>query len=123
MASIFQRGPYSFRALIRRNGKTLCKTFETRKAAEEWSQITEGRVVGEEYIDRRVVKRTSLADACAWMLDSQIPNTPNAKNLRAKLAYWQTSEFANWSLDSIHDWTLIEWRRRILDEDSEDPEP
>src|SRR4051794_27819661 len=123
MAIIEPRGAYQFRARVRRNGKDISKTFENRKAAEEWARVMEGQVTGGSVVDRRVVKRTSLADACAWMLAGQISNTPNAKNLRAKLAYWEGSEFANWSLDAIHDWSLIEWRRRILDEDAEDPEP
>ena len=104
MGTIIHRGPAQYRAQIKRQGISLSKTFENRKDAEEWLRVTEGQITGGDYVDRRVVKKTSLAEACAWMLDGQIPNTPNAKNLRAKIAYWQTSEFANWPLDAIHDW-------------------
>jgi hypothetical protein len=43
---------------------------------------------------------------------------PNAKNIKAKLRYWKTAGFCGWSMASIFDWDLIEWRREILDEDS-----
>jgi integrase len=55
------------------------------------------------------------------MLDGQhVGNHADAKNVTAKLRYWKDSKFAGWSLVSIHDWDLIEWRREILDEDGAD---
>jgi hypothetical protein len=43
------------------------------------------------------------------MLDSELyGNGPDAKNVAAKLRYWKTSKFADWSLISPHDWGLIE---------------
>jgi integrase len=68
-----------------------------------------------------LVNKTSLAMACDWMLDGgHVGNSPNAKNVRSKLRYWRESKFANWSLASLHDWDLIEWRREVLDEDNAD---
>jgi hypothetical protein len=32
----------------------------------------------------------------------------DARNIAAKLRYWQGSKFADWSLGALHDWDLIE---------------
>ncbi len=53
------------------------------------------------------------------MLDGKLyGNRPDAKNVAAKLCYWKAGKFADWSLISLHDWDLIEWRRGTLDEDN-----
>jgi hypothetical protein len=106
MASIFQRGPHRFRVLIRRKGTNLCKTFETRQAAEDWARVTEGKVTAGEIIERRTV--TTLAQACVWM-QGQIPDTPDAKNARAHFRYWEKSKFSHWAISAIRDWDLEVW--------------
>lgn len=120
-AGIQVRGPHQFRVQVRRNGVNQSKTFETLREAQEWQRITEGKVTGEELIDLKVARGTSLAKACEWMLEgNRVGNNPDAKNVSAKLRYWKTSKFADWSLAAIHDWDLIEWRRETLDEDDAD---
>jgi integrase len=53
------------------------------------------------------------------MLDGKLyDNKPDGKNVAAKLRYWKSSKFADWSLLALHDWDLIEWRREVLDEDN-----
>lgn len=131
MATIWERGPYQFCARVRRkrDGKTVSetKTFETRREAEEWAAILEGKVIGDEYQDCRKARDTSLSQAMDWYMDHVAPvdqktgkrklNTPDSKNQLSKLRYWKASEFADWSLVSIKPWDLIRWRRRVLDED------
>jgi integrase len=113
------RGPHQYRAQVRRNGVYQSKTFETLREAQEWRRIVEGKVTGDEFIDLRRARTTTLAQACDWMLDGKLyGNRPDAKNVVAKLRYWKTSKFADWSLISLHDWELIEWRRETLDEDN-----
>lgn len=116
MATIWERGPYQFCARVRRNGVSQTKTFETKSAAEEWARIIEGKVTGDEYQDRSLARDTSLSQACQWLADS-LPDTPDAKNKRSKLRYWQGTEFASWSLVSLRPADLIRWRRDVLDED------
>lgn len=116
MATIWNRGPHQFCARMRRNGVSQTKTFETRAAAEEWARIIEGKVTGDEFQDRRLARDTTLSQACDWMAKS-LPNTPDAKNKRSKLRYWQGTEFATWSLVSLRPADLIRWRRDVLDED------
>jgi integrase len=112
MASIQSTGPHQHRVRIRRNGRYASRTFETRREAEEWARVTEGRVTGGEVIERKTV--VSLAEACTWMRD-HIADTPNAKNVRAKLDYWEQSKFSSWSLSAVHDWDLIGWRDEVLE--------
>lgn len=118
MATIDQRGPYQYRARVRRNGVTESKTFETRADAERWAAVLEGKVIGDEYQDRRIVRETTLRQACEWFEANVDGGKPDAKNKLSKLRYWQETEFANWSLVSIRPADLIRWRREVLDEDN-----
>lgn len=111
MATIIERGPSQFRAQIRRKGVSLSHTCESRREAEDWARVAEGKVTGGEVIERKAV--ASLGEACAWMLD-HIGDRPNARNLRVKLGYWERSEFASWSLSAIHSWDLVLWRNKVL---------
>ena len=63
------RGPHQFRVQVRRNGVSQSKTFETLREAQEWQRITEGKVTGEEVIDLKLARNTTLAKACDWMLE------------------------------------------------------
>jgi hypothetical protein len=45
MASIMRRGPV-WRAMVRRKGQSLTKTFDTEAQAEAWARAEEGRLVG-----------------------------------------------------------------------------
>lgn len=130
MATIDQRGPYQWRARIRRKvgGKlvTLTRTEETYEAAKRWADIQEGKVVGDEYEDRRAVQGMTVAQACEWFLDRVAPidektgkrvaKSQHAKNQVSKLKYWIVSDFANWSLVSLKPWDLIEWRDGLLED-------
>ena len=117
MATIEARGRHQFRAKIRRNGQSIAKTFETRKDAEDWARVMEGRVTGGEVVEKRRI--ASLAEACAWMLAGQIADTPDAQNAPAHYRYWAQSRFKHWALNTIHDWSLIEWRKEVLDEEGD----
>jgi integrase len=112
------RGRHQFRVQVRRNGVYQSRTFETLRAAQEWQRIVEGKITGDEFVDLKRARSTTLAEACGWMLDGKLyGNHADAKNVAAKLRYWKGSKFADWSLLSLHDWDLIEWHREVLDED------
>jgi integrase len=116
-STIQARGPHQFRVQVRRNGVYQSRTFEKLSEAREWQRIIEGKVTGDEFVDQKLVRGTTLAQACDWMINSNlVGNGANAKNLLSKLNYWKSSKFGSWSLASIHDWDLIEWRREVLDE-------
>ena len=119
------RADSKFRVQVRRNGIYQSKTFGSIREAETWQRVVEGKATAEEVVDQKTAKRTTLAKACAWMIEgNHSGHGSHAKNVVSKLRYWQESRFATWSLPAIHDWDLIEWRRDALDEDqAEDSEP
>lgn len=114
MATIWKRGPR-----VRRNGVSQTKTFETKREAEDWARIVEGKVSGDEFIDLSKGKDTSLSVALDWYEKIIIPQTPrSAKGKKTQVAYWKASRFADWSLVSLQPWDLLDWRREALDEDN-----
>jgi integrase len=118
LSGIQVRGPHQYRVQVRRNGVIRSKTFETLREAKEWQRVMEGKVTGEELVDLKKAHSTTLGQACDWATTGKHAGAgPNAKNLYAKWGYWKKTELADWSLAAIHDWDLIEWRRKVLDED------
>jgi hypothetical protein len=117
MADVQVLGRHRFRVQIRRNGVSQDKTFETYREAAAWRSVVEGKITGDEIIDQKVARSTTVAKACTWMIDGNHIGK-DARNIAAKLRYWQDSKFAHWSLVALHDWDLIEWRRHVLDEEN-----
>lgn len=64
MASIIERGPFQFQALVRRKGyPTQTKTFETKREAKAWASVIESEMVRGAFTDRREAEQTRLCDA------------------------------------------------------------
>jgi integrase len=119
MATIEERGPCQFRVKIRRKNVTQTRTFETRKQAEDWARVVEGKITADEYVDRSFVRDTTLSQACDWYERNLTRSRPDAKNKLSKLNYWRDeSPFASWSLIAILPADLLRWRRQVLDEDN-----
>lgn len=117
--SIQVRGPNQFRVQVRRNGAYVSETFETLQEAKTWERVMEGKVTGDDVVDLRKAKGTTLKQACDWAIDGGYAGPgANGKNLNSKWRYWKTTDLADWSIAAIHDWDLIEWRRNVLDEDN-----
>ncbi len=113
------RGPHQFRVQVRRNGVYVSETFETMQEATAWERVMEGKVTGDDVVDLRKAKATTLGQACDWAIDGSHGGPgPNGKNLNSKWRYWKSTDLADWSIAAIHDWDLIEWRRKVLDEDN-----
>ncbi|MCO1372500.1 site-specific integrase [Burkholderia multivorans] len=63
MASIIKRGPYQFQAQVRRKGyPTQTKTFESHKAALDWSTTVEAEMTNGIFVDRSALERTTFGD-------------------------------------------------------------
>lgn len=119
MATIWERGPYQFCVRVRRKGVSETRTFETRREAEEWSRIMEGKVTGDEFVDRSKARDTTVSQALDWYARVVIPKTPRSAKVKlTQITYWRASRFADWSLLSLRPWDLVEWRREVLDEDN-----
>lgn len=65
------RGLHQYRAQVRRNGVYQTKTLESLRGAQEWRRIVEGKVTGDEFVDLKGARTTTLAQACDWMLDGK----------------------------------------------------
>jgi integrase len=119
MATIEERGPYQFRVKIRRNGVSETKTFETRREAEDWARILDGKVSGDDFVDKSRARDTNLALALDWYEKVIVPKRPRSIKIKLSIIrYWRKSDFASWSLVAIHPWDLLDWRRLVLDEDN-----
>jgi integrase len=119
LATIWKRAPYQFCARIRRNRVSETKTFESKSEAQDWARLTEGKVSGEEIIDRNLARETSLKRGLEWYEKVIVPETPrSAKGKQTQIDYWKASQYADWSLVALHPWDLIDWRREVLDEDN-----
>lgn len=131
MATIEERGPYQFRVKIRRqkpDGELVkeTKTCTSRSEAEAWARIIEGKITGNEYVDTKLARGTTVSQACLWFLDRIAPldeqsgkrmhRSDHAKNQASKLQYWIASDFANYAISALKPWDLLEWRDDLLDE-------
>jgi len=118
---IQMRGPHQYRAQVRRNGIYRSKTFETLQEAQQCRRVTDGLLSGYQVVDNPRARKTTLAQACDWMLEGRRAGTnANTKNIRTQLRYWKTTSLSARPIVSIFDWDLIEWRREVLDEDNAD---
>ncbi|CAN5749163.1 site-specific integrase [soil metagenome] len=63
MATITNRGPYQYQALVRRKGyPAQTRTFETIKAAKDWAKDVEAKMRRGEFTDRSEAERTTLGE-------------------------------------------------------------
>jgi integrase len=110
---------------VRRNGQSKTKTFETKAAAQDWARMTEGKIAGDDFIDRKTAQKTTIGDAIRWFVREILPLKPKSEKTRRSSAnYWLNSEYAAWSLTALKSTDLLAWRRIALDEDNaEDGEP
>lgn len=61
MASIYERGPYQFQAVVRIKGaRKQTKTFETREAANDWAAGVEADIRRSQFTDRRAAQTTTF---------------------------------------------------------------
>lgn len=63
MASIINRGPFQYQAIIRRKGyPSVTKTFESKRDAEDWAKVTEAEMVRGVFVSRTEAERTTLGE-------------------------------------------------------------
>ena len=64
MASIQERGPHQFQAIIRRKAyPTQIKTFETRREASDWVAVIESEMVRSVFISRAALEKMTFGQA------------------------------------------------------------
>lgn len=64
MATITKRGPYQWRAQVRRHGyPPQSKTFDTKNEAEAWAKIIESEMARGVWVSRTEAEATTLYEA------------------------------------------------------------
>lgn len=119
MATITKRGPYQYRAEVRRKGVRLSETFETYDEASDWATVQEGKIVGGEYKGPNKADETTFLQAIEWYEGEVIPRAKaDAKNKKVRARYWKVSDFEHWKMSAIMPWDLVDWRNVALDADN-----
>ncbi len=74
MASIFYRGNLQWHAQIRRRGHpAVCKTFETKAAAEVWARRVEADMDSGQFVSTKEAERYTLSECLDRYIEEYIP--------------------------------------------------
>lgn len=102
MASIIKRGPAQYQAKVRRQGFPIrTKTFETHAEAKHWADVLEGKISGDEYVDRSREQRTTLADLLTRYLADVTPTKKGARSERYRIAKLLRHQLATLPVASV----------------------
>lgn len=102
MAAINKRGPYQWRAQIRRHGfPPLSKTFTTKAEAEAWAKMNESEMARGVWVSRGEAEATTLCEALERYEEEVTPGKKSAEGERSFLRVWRATTMAKRSLASI----------------------
>lgn len=75
MATIINRGPFQFQAIVRKKGyPTKTQTFETKTAAKEWASLIESEMNRGTFADRKEAEKILFEDILNRYKNEVIPN-------------------------------------------------
>lgn len=75
MATVRNRGPYQWQAIVKRKGiGSTSKTFLNKKDAEDWAKITEAAMIRGHYIKRDDAEKTTLAELINRYRETILPS-------------------------------------------------
>ncbi|MDA8420527.1 MAG: site-specific integrase [Pseudomonadota bacterium] len=118
MATIERRGKLQYRAKVRRGKHVQSKTFESRKAAEEWAVETERAIRDDTMSGRQEAESTTLKEALGRYEREVTPHKKSAADEPYKLRNWKESSLADRELAFIHGKHVAEWRDEEIDRGS-----
>ncbi len=100
MATIRNRGPYQWQAIVKRKGiGSTSKTFLSRKDAEDWSKVTEAEMIRGHYIARKDAEKTTLRELIERYRETELP-TKRGKHFGPALTLLD-DEFGKLALSAI----------------------
>lgn len=86
MASIINRGPFQYQAIIRRKGyPSVTKTFESKRDAEDWSKVTEAEMVRGVFVSRTEAERTTLGELLERYLADVTPTKKGWREEKSRI--------------------------------------
>ncbi|HAY05674.1 MAG TPA: hypothetical protein DCY26_03360, partial [Hyphomonas sp.] len=106
---IYKRGPYQFQVKIRRNGASVSGTFESLNAARRFRDVQTGKVVGDEYVDTRKERRTTLSVILERYLKEVTPRKKGARQEANRIKTWLKSDLASYSISGIDHKDIADW--------------
>lgn len=102
MATIRNRGPHQYQALVRQKGyPTLIRTFETKKEAEAWAKEQESKMDQGLFRDRREAEHTTLHDALQRYLEQVTVHKRGRKAEENRIRMFQEHPLAQRSMGSL----------------------
>lgn len=115
MAAINKRGPYQWRAQIRRHGfAPLSKTFTTKAEAEAWAKMNESEMSRGVWISRGEAEATTLHDALERYELEVTPGKKTAAGERSFLRIWKATTMAKQPLAAIRSSDVAKLRDQWL---------
>jgi hypothetical protein len=111
LATISSRGPYQWRAKIRRAGyPEQSKTFLTKADAEAWARDIESKIDQGIFIDRSALEKTRLLDILD-RYEKEITSTKKGKvQEKSKLKILKNSKLSGLSLAAIRTKDIVNYR-------------
>lgn len=111
MATIQKRGPFQWRAQIRRKGWPLqSETFETRKAAEDWATDIESQMRRGTFVDRGEIERTTFGEVLARYQREVSPHHKGWRQEVSRLTRMQTLPLAQLTLARLRSADFAQYR-------------
>jgi integrase len=115
MATFDKRGPYQWRARIRRKGYPLqVKTFETYEDAAQWARMIENEMDRGMFVSRKEAESTTLDEALERYRNEITPDKKGAKQERSRINILKRSNLAPRYLASIRGTDVAKYRDERL---------
>ncbi len=117
MATINERGPYQFQAIVRVKGyPSQTKTFETRADAKKWISVIESEMHRGVFVDRTECERTTLKEALERYLKEKTHHKRSSQQEIYRIRAWQKRSLALRSLASLRTSDFAHFRDERLKE-------
>jgi integrase len=111
LATINYRGPYQWRAKIRRTGyPEQSKTFLTKVEAEAWVRDIESKIDQGIFIDRSALEKTKLLDILDRYEKEITPTKKGQTQEKSKLKILKNSKLSGLSLAAIRTKDIVNYR-------------
>ena len=115
MASIINRGPFQYQAIIRRKGyPSVTKTFESKRDAEDWSKVTEAEMVRGVFVSRTEAERTTLGELLERYLADVTPTKKGWREEKSRIQRFMNHPLALRRLASLRSVDFTKYRDERL---------
>lgn len=119
MAQIEKRGPYQWRARVRKKGwGQQSKTFETKAAAQAWAATIESKIIQGRlpFPTSRKAEKTTLNEALDRYSDNVTSKKRGRRQEEHRIGIWKKSFLANYYLSAIDNSKIAKYRNARLEE-------